>query len=63
MFKYDSRAGRSQQVCLIGLRYMQRAAINVRKDGYCRDAHFPAGAHHANCDFTTIGNEDLGKHS
>jgi hypothetical protein len=54
---------RAKQVGFIGFRYMQGAAINVRKDSHRSDAHFAASAHHANGDFTTIGNEYLAEHS
>jgi len=31
-------------------------------DGHGLDAHFPAGAQHAQGDFTTVGNEDFFEH-
>ena len=47
----------------IAFLYMQRAAINVRKDSHRGNAHFTAGPHDANGDFTSICNEYLGEHS
>jgi hypothetical protein len=54
---------RPKQVSFIGFGDMERSAINVRKDSHRGDAHLPAGANDPYCDFTTISNENLGKHS
>jgi hypothetical protein len=42
---------------------MQRIAVSLTVDGNGANAEFLAGIEDAQCDFATIGDQDLTKHS
>ena len=53
------RGRRPDVISLVGVAHVQRLAVSVGIDGYGADAHLPAGAHHAQGNLASIGNENL----
>ena len=57
-----ARRRRADAHALVGKPHVHRIGVRRRMDGHRLDAEFPAGAQHAECDFTPVGNEDLVEH-
>ncbi len=56
------RFGRANVVRLIGVPHVGRELVDVGIHGHGPDAEVPAGADNAQCDFSTVGDEDFREH-
>src|ERR1017187_3091230 len=57
------KARRAYANCLVGKADVQCVAICFAVNGNCANAKFPAGVQNAQCNFASIGNQNLTKHS
>ncbi len=55
--------GGADAVGFVGQRQVVRPAVSLREDADCFDAHFTAGADHAQGNFTAVGDQNPLKHS